>query len=612
MDFSSTVPPLSPSLGSPLSPDEMKLLAKLEEQNRLLETDSKSLYSVNGVVKSPSSPKIFSFEEDTWGNVVKEWDDWSKRKVGQLKELIRRGIPAHLRAVVWQLLCDAQNVSARQQYSELLTISSPSKTLIHRDLKRILPQYLLFQNHNSTSQEALFNVLKAYSVLDREIGYCQGSVFIVGLLITQMSEEEAFCVFVRLMKDFRMRELYRSSMVELGCCIHQLDSMIQEQLPELHSHFQTQGFHTSMFSSSWFLNILLSSLPLAAALRIFDIFMCEGLEIVFRVGLAILHMKQTELVKLDEEGMVQSFCFQCLQNLESQDLDPDRMVKAAFQIKYNPRKMKQLRKDYASIKAKELEEQEELNGLFRENKHLKQRLDILEKRCSEKLVSQLKKELENTWLNEAKSHSTLKEMKAKILQIKENELISSRLREAEALTGLKELKQHIKDLESKWQRQQEHCGGQQKVVSVQNELQVDLLSARLKETLAQAALKESHHRLLQLQTENEILINQLKRIKMQVSSQQEHLEQLTSQNQDLHNHLQQSRQQFVAYKQNPEEKQIEEAGNMATIADLQKQITELQTQQKKESQTHLGWHEAEHTYNGREWAQSINIKIHPA
>lgn len=42
-----------------------------------------------------------------------------------------------------------------------------------------------------------------------------------------MAEEEAFCVFVRLMKDFRMRELYRSSMVELGCCIYQFDSMIQ-------------------------------------------------------------------------------------------------------------------------------------------------------------------------------------------------------------------------------------------------------------------------------------------------------------------------------------------------------------------------------------------------
>ncbi|XP_073709585.1 ecotropic viral integration site 5 protein homolog isoform X1 [Misgurnus anguillicaudatus] len=560
------------SLESQLSPDEMKLLAKLEEQNRLLEKDSKS---VNGVLQSPTSPKIFTFEENTWDQVVKEWDDWSKNKVGQLKELIRRGIPTYLRSHLWQLLCDAQNVAARQEFPQLLKSSCHSETLIRKGLKRILPQHRLFQSR--ASEEAMFNVLKAYSVLDQEIGYCQGCVYIVGLLLTQMSEEDAFCVFVRLMKDFQLRELYRSNTVELDCCIYQLDSIIQEQLPDLHSHFQTQGFHTSLFSSSWFLHILLSSLPITAALRIFDIFMCEGLEIVFRVGLAMLYIKQTELMKLDVEGMMQ-----CL-NLAQEDLDPDRLIEAAYYIKYNPRRMKELRKEYASIKAKELEEQEELNTLYSENKLLKQRLDILEKRCSEKLVSQLKEELEKTQLNATKSLSTLKEMQAKILQMEsstgpnansvvylQGELINYRLREAEALTRLKDLKQHIKNMDEKWQM---HCGGQQKGCDVQNVLQVELL----KETVTKAALIESRHRLLQLQTENDIKRNQLKRIEAHIHNQRERLQELTTHNQDLHKQLQWSRKQFSAgkYKQ---EKQKEDAEDMAVIGDLKKQIAKLQVQ----------------------------------
>lgn len=40
-------------------------------------------------------------------------------------------------------------------------------------------------------------------------------------------------------------------------------------------------------------------------------------------------------------------------------------------------------------------------------------------RCSEKLVSQLKKELEKTLQNTARSQSALKEMQANILQIEE-------------------------------------------------------------------------------------------------------------------------------------------------------------------------------------------------
>lgn len=152
--------------------------------NRLLETDSKSLHPLNEVLRSPTSPKTFSFEDDIWGNVIKEWDDWCKRKVGQIKVtnssihqfhvmisvssrrpffpqvLIRRGVPAHLRPAVWQLLCDSQNVAVRQKYSDLLKSSSPSETLILRDLTRILPQHQLFHNKVATCQKPLFNVLK--------------------------------------------------------------------------------------------------------------------------------------------------------------------------------------------------------------------------------------------------------------------------------------------------------------------------------------------------------------------------------------------------------------------------------------------------------------------
>lgn len=40
-------------------------------------------------------------------------------------------------------------------------------------------------------------------------------------------------------------------------------------------HFQSQSFHTSMYASSWFLTIFLTTFPLPIATRIFDIFMSE-------------------------------------------------------------------------------------------------------------------------------------------------------------------------------------------------------------------------------------------------------------------------------------------------------------------------------------------------
>ncbi|KAB1274897.1 Ecotropic viral integration site 5 protein-like protein, partial [Camelus dromedarius] len=336
---------------------------------RLLETDSKSLRSVDGsrrnsgsslVSSSSASSNLSHLEEDSWilwGRIVNEWEDVRKKKEKQVKELVRKGIPHHFRAIVWQLLCSAQSMPIKDQYSELLKMTSPCEKLIRRDIARTYPEHNFFKEKDSLGQEVLFNVMKAYSLVDREVGYCQGSAFIVGLLLMQMPEEEAFCVFVKLMQDYRLRELFKPSMAELGLCMYQFECMIQEHLPELFVHFQSQSFHTSMYASSWFLTIFLTTFPLPIATRIFDIFMSEGLEIVFRVGLALLQMNQAELMQLDMEGMLQHF-----QKVIPHQFDagPDKLIQAAYQVKYNSKKMKKLEKEYTTIKTKEMEEQVEI------------------------------------------------------------------------------------------------------------------------------------------------------------------------------------------------------------------------------------------------------------
>ncbi|XP_017335360.1 ecotropic viral integration site 5 protein homolog isoform X5 [Ictalurus punctatus] len=611
-------PGLSPSTPSStqLSPDEVELLAKLEEQNRLLETDSKSLRSVNGsrrnsgsslVSSSSASSNLSHLEEDTWilwGRIVNEWEEVRKKKEKQLKELVRKGIPHHFRAIVWQLLCSAQNLPIKDQYSELLKMTSPCEKLIRRDIARTYPEHEFFKEKDSLGQEVLFNVMKAYSLVDREVGYCQGSAFIVGLLLMQMPEEEAFCVFVKLMQDYRLRELFKPSMAELGLCMYQFEYMIQEQLPELHIHFQAQSFHTSMYASSWFLTIFLTSFPLPVATRIFDIFMCEGLEIVFRVGLAILQMNQAELIQLDMEGMLQYF-----QKVIPHQLDsgPDKVIQVAYQVKYNAKKMKKLEKEYTTIKTKEMEEQVEIKRLRTENRLLKQRIDTLEKkgnpRYSEETLLQLERELVQARLKEAESQCALKEMQDKILDMEkrnmslpdesnvvrlQEELIAVKIREAEALTGLKELRQQVRDLEEHWQKHLARTAGRWKDSprkNSANELQDELMSVRLREAEAQAELRETRQRLLELETQNQIHSNQLRRAEQETRSLHDRLQILSTQNKMLHSELQESkRKQAEIECKNKEEVmavRLREADNMAAMAELQQQISELEIQKEE-------------------------------
>ncbi|XP_060088174.1 ecotropic viral integration site 5 protein homolog isoform X3 [Heteronotia binoei] len=623
-----STPALSPASPVELSPDDLELLAKLEEQNRLLETDSKSLRSVNGsrrnsgsslVSSSSASSNLSHLEEDSWilwGRIVNEWEDVRKKKEKQVKELVRKGIPHHFRAIVWQLLCTAQNMPIKDQYSELLKMTSPCEKLIRRDIARTYPEHDFFKEKDSLGQEVLFNVMKAYSLVDREVGYCQGSAFIVGLLLLQMPEEEAFCVFVKLMQDYRLRELFKPSMAELGLCMYQFECMIQEQLPELYVHFQAQSFHTSMYASSWFLTIFLTTFPLPIATRIFDIFMSEGLEIVFRVGLALLQMNQAELMQLDMEGMLQQF-----QKVIPHQFDsgPDKLIQAAYQVKYNAKKMKKLEKEYTTIKTKEMEEQVEIKRLRTENRLLKQRIDTLEKesasladrliqhkcssRYSEDFVLRLEKELVQARLSEAESHCALKEMQDKVLEMEkrnsslpdenniarlQEELIAVKLREAEALMGLKELRQQVKDLEEHWQRHLLRTTGRWKdppKKNAVNELQDELMTVRLREAETQAELKEVKQRMMETETQNQINSNHLRRAEQEIASLQEKVQYLSAQNKGLLAQLSESkRKQAEIECKNKEEVmavRLREADSIAAVAELQQHIAELEIQKEE-------------------------------
>ncbi|XP_051897927.1 EVI5-like protein isoform X4 [Pristis pectinata] len=617
-------PAVSPDSSSSdnLSPDELELLAKLEEQNRLLEADSKSLRSVNGsrrnssgslVSSSSASSNLSHLEEDTWilwGRLINEWEEVRKKKEKLLRELIRKGIPHHFRGIVWQLLCNATDMPMKNQYSELLKMTSPCEKLIRRDIARTYPEHEFFKGQDSLGQEVLFNVMKAYSLVDREVGYCQGSAFIVGLLLMQMPEEEAFCVFVRLMQEYRLRELFKPSMAELGLCIYQFEYLIQDQLPELNVHFRSQSFHTSMYASSWFLTIFLTTFSLPLATRIFDIFMYEGLEVVFRIGIAILQFNQVELMQLDMEGMSQHF-----QKVIPQQFDscPDKLILKAYQVKYNPKKMKKLEKEYTTIKNKEMEEQIEIKRLRTENRLLKQRIETLEKesaaladrliQCEHRHKEEYVMELEQSRLREAEALTALKEMQDKVLEMEkrnnllpdennivrlQEELKALKLREAEAVTSMKELHQQVKDLDEHWQRHLARTGGRWKDSPKKNathELHNELMTVRFSEAQAQAELRELRHRVLELETQNQVNSSLLNRTEQACTGLQDKLQYVTAQNKGLQTQLSETRRKQAEVDcKNKEEVmaiRFREADSIAAIAELRQRIAELEIQREE-------------------------------
>ncbi|XP_064538637.1 ecotropic viral integration site 5 ortholog isoform X1 [Drosophila montana] len=369
-----------------LPTSEMDLLAKLEAANKLIESDAKSLNSLHSThsrknsdtsqISLTSSGNSVA-EEDiwtTWASILNDWEGALKRKNPCVRELVRRGIPHHFRAIVWQQLSGAADAD-KKQYAEYIKATSACEKVIRRDIARTYPEVDFFKEKDGPGQEALFNVIKAYSLHDREVGYCQGSGFIVGLLLMQMPEEEAFAVLVQIMQQHRMRHMFKPSMSELGLCMYQLENLVQEQIPDMHLHFQQQGFQTTMYASSWFLTLYTTTLNVNLSCRIMDVFLSEGMEFIFKVALALLLTGKESLLSLDMEAMLKFFQKELPGRVEA---DPEGFFNLAYSQKLNTKRMKKMEKEYQDLKKKEQEEMVELRRLRRENCLLKQRNELLE------------------------------------------------------------------------------------------------------------------------------------------------------------------------------------------------------------------------------------------
>jgi len=51
--------------------------------------------------------------------------------------------------------------------------TSASELEIIRDISRTFPSHIFFQQRHGPGQRSLYNILKAYSVYDRDVGYVQ-------------------------------------------------------------------------------------------------------------------------------------------------------------------------------------------------------------------------------------------------------------------------------------------------------------------------------------------------------------------------------------------------------------------------------------------------------
>ncbi|KAF3846104.1 hypothetical protein F7725_003182 [Dissostichus mawsoni] len=253
----------------------------------------------------------------------------------EVKLRCRKGIPSSLRSKAWQLLSNSQELLDANpgKFEELEREPGEAKWLdiIEKDLHRQFPFHEMFAARGGHGQQDLYRILKAYTIYRPEEGYCQAQAPVAAVLLMHMPAEQAFWCLVQIC------EKYLPGYYSAGLEAIQLDgeiffSLLRRTCPMAYRHLKKFKIDPILYMTEWFMCIFSRTLPWASVLRVWDMFFCEGVKIVFRVGLVLLKQMLGSVDKLRElQGMYETM--ERLRNIAPDAIKEEILVQ---EVDYNP------------------------------------------------------------------------------------------------------------------------------------------------------------------------------------------------------------------------------------------------------------------------------------
>ncbi len=227
----------------------------------------------------------------------------------RLENSLKNGIKSEIRGRLWVVLSKALDAAICHSediyYKLIAVIDEEADSLINKDIERtILFSYTdnkdtMIENTTKKSKK-LFNILKAYSAYDTEVSYCQGTNYIVSILLNFINSERlAFWAYFQIMNKNGWRGFFLQGTPKLVFMLDNLKTLIKLEIPELYSYFESVNFidYFPGIFTHYFVTLFSYDAPIEYTSRIIDLFWLYEEKIIFD---AIIHLLKIQSLKLME------------------------------------------------------------------------------------------------------------------------------------------------------------------------------------------------------------------------------------------------------------------------------------------------------------------------
>ncbi|KAL3959940.1 hypothetical protein ACCO45_005057 [Purpureocillium lilacinum] len=362
--------------------------------------------TASGVNAGPSAMPDTQVDWDLWQSVVYEGPAAVARtSAEELNKAIATGIPNAIRGVIWQVLAQSKNEDLELVYRELAargtdkdknrqSNSTTSSTVSNGNLsthsgdaassassvhseqsagngsssprgeksaeaiakaqavataerkKREKEDTAALQKLEKTIRRDLggtYKLLQAYALFDEGVGYAQGMNFLIMPLLFNMPEQEAFCLLVRMMNHYHLRDLFIQDMPGLHMHLYQFERLLEDVEPALYCHLHRRGVSPHLYATQWFLTLFAYRFPLQLVLRIYDLILSEGLSAILRFGIVLMQKNASTLLAISDMQQLTTHLKDKLFDLkhgQGEVYRADQLVRDACEVKITPETLK--------------------------------------------------------------------------------------------------------------------------------------------------------------------------------------------------------------------------------------------------------------------------------
>ena len=252
-----------------------------------------------------------------------------------------------------------------------------------------------------------------------------------------MPEEEAFCLLVRMMNQYKLREMFIQEMPGLHLHLYQFERLLEDLEPALYCHLHRKGVSPQLYATQWFLTLFAYRFPLQLVLRVYDLMLSEGLEgAILKFGIILMQKNAETLLGMTDMSSLTTFLkervfdvyidqtpsatsilesgfFGSSGGIDKEVYRADMLVQDACTVKITPELLKVYTTEWEEKQRAEREREAEMESLKSTNASLASKIRSLEERTEKSDTEhvQMASELVRTKVENQELHDQVESLK---------------------------------------------------------------------------------------------------------------------------------------------------------------------------------------------------------